>query len=82
MKKKTRRRTDFLFTNSSFLMGAGCVLNVAGNYFSANQGKSGFEADFQTLGSDWRIVGKDIEDALEQKDHEEHGKYKAGVKGK
>ena len=81
MKKQTRRTSELLLANSSFLTGAGSVRNIAGNHFSANRGKSGFEADFQAIASDWGMVGKDIEDALEQKDHEEQGKFKAGVKG-
>lgn len=81
MSKKKRRRTDFLFTSSSFLMGAGSVLSIAGNYFPVSRGKSGVEADFQALASDWGMVGKDIEDAFEQKDHEEYGKEKVGFRG-
>jgi hypothetical protein len=56
-------RTDFLFSRPSFLIGAGSVLNIAGNYFSFNYSKSDIAADHKAIESDWGTIGQDIEKA-------------------
>ena len=56
-------RTDFLFSKPSFLVGAGCIFNIAGNYFDYNISRTGLQADLKALKSDWSVVGQDIGDA-------------------
>jgi len=63
---KKRYRTDFLFSTSTFLSGAGTVFNIAGNYYGFNSSESKSEADERALNSDWHIVGQDIEEAVNQ----------------
>jgi len=59
-----RARTDFLFANTDILIGVGSVFNVAGNYFLFNESPNGAVADKRALGSDWKVVGDDILNAL------------------
>ena len=56
-------KTDFLVSTGSFLIGAGSVMNIYGNYFQYNYSKDGEEADRLSLYRDWRMVGQDIEEA-------------------
>jgi hypothetical protein len=63
MKKNKSYRSDFLFTTPSFLIGAGSVLNIAGNYFSFNYSSSDRQADTKAISSDWGVIGSDIEKA-------------------
>lgn len=66
MKKNKSYRSDFLFATPSFLMGAGSVLNIAGNYFSFNYSSNNRQADTKAIGSDWGVVGSDIEKAFDE----------------
>lgn len=61
--KKRKFRTDFLYSSPDFLTGVGSVMNIQGNYFEFNTSKSGEEADFRALLSDWGVVGNDISEA-------------------
>lgn len=61
---KRKHRTDFLFSRTGFLTGAGSVFNLAGNYFGYNYSDSPFEADAKALASDWAVVGQDMQDAM------------------
>ncbi len=63
MKKNKSYRSDFLFATPSFVMGAGSVLNIAGNYFSFNYSSSYRQADTKAISSDWGVIGGDIEKA-------------------
>lgn len=63
---KRMLRTDFLFSKVGFLMGAGSIFNLAGNYYSFNASASGAEADRRALDSDWNMVGLDLEKSLSQ----------------
>jgi hypothetical protein len=60
MDKKKKYRSDFLFPNSTFLIGMGSVFNIAGNYFEYNYSNSEEEADINALKSDWGIIGQDM----------------------
>ncbi len=64
MKKRKKYRSDFLFATPSFLIGAGSVFNIAGNYFDFNYSSSEKEADAKAIRSDWGVVGGDIESAV------------------
>lgn len=67
---KKRYCTDFLFSTSTFLSGAGTIFNIAGNYYEFNSSESEPEADERALNTDWHIVGQDIEDAINQYEKE------------
>jgi hypothetical protein len=66
MKKIKKYRTDFLFPTPSFLIGAGSVFNIAGNYFNFNYSSSDKEADNKAIMSDWGVIGQDISSAETQ----------------
>lgn len=66
MKKNKSYRSDFLFATPSFLIGAGSVLNIAGNYFSFNYLSSDREADSNALRADWGVIGGDIKKASDE----------------
>lgn len=59
-------RTDFLTPSSSFLCGAGSVLNISGNYFDYNSSQSDDEADKKAISMDWKMVGADIASSMKQ----------------
>jgi len=65
MEEQKRYVTDFLFSTPSFLSGAGTVINLAGNYHKFNASNSGFEADKKAIENDFRMVGQDICDVIE-----------------
>lgn len=66
MRNRGRKdRTDFLLPRNNFVVGMGSVLNIAGKYFDYNYSRTGLEADYKALYSDWANVGKDINDAKE-----------------
>lgn len=62
----SRYKTDFLTPSSSFLCGAGSVLNIGGDYFDYNNSSSDDEADKKAVSSDWKIVGADILSSMKQ----------------
>ncbi|MGL4598931.1 MAG: hypothetical protein ACRCYO_15545 [Bacteroidia bacterium] len=64
MGKIKKYRSDFLFSTPSFWVGAGSVLNVAGNYFDFNSSENAHEADAKALQSDWGMVSTDIDKAI------------------
>ncbi len=57
-------RTDFLFSRSSFLIGAGSFLSIASPYYTFNYSESAVKADRIAMESDFGMVGKDIRKAL------------------
>ena len=58
-----RVKTDFLTASSSFLTGVGNVLNLNGHLYEYNVSE---DPDGNAIASDWRIVGQDLSDALEE----------------
>ncbi|RPH33597.1 MAG: hypothetical protein EHM93_04335 [Bacteroidales bacterium] len=52
--------SDFLFSTPNFLVGAGSVINIAGNYYSFNESDSESEADEKAIKNDFEMVGQDI----------------------
>jgi hypothetical protein len=64
------QKTDFLVPASSFLVGVGSLLNIAGNYFEYNHSSTTSQADLRALSSDWAIVGQDIRHAMSEVDKE------------
>ena len=57
-------KTDFLTSTSTFFTGAGSVMNLAGNYYDFNTSE---DADGQALAADWKVVGQDMEKALQDR---------------
>lgn len=64
-KMKKRYTTGFLFSTPLFLSGAGTVMNLAGNYYEFNSSDSGSEADQKAIENDFRMIGQDIYDIIE-----------------
>jgi hypothetical protein len=58
--------TGFLFADPSFLQGVASVLDIGGTLLVYNESESGTEADARAIATDWAIVGKDIEKAIEE----------------
>ena len=58
-----RLETDFLFAQSSFLSGFGSVLNINGHFHEYNRSEN---PDEIAIAADWRIIGQDIQDALNE----------------
>lgn len=66
--KRKKFRTDFLFPESSVVIGMGSVLNISGRYYDFNYSATEEEADRKAIASDWGMVGQDIEAKIEQMD--------------
>lgn len=62
--------TGFLYSDPSLLKGVGTVFNVWGNYYSFNYSPTTEEADERAIASDWRIVGKDMQDVMGKAENE------------
>lgn len=54
-------RTDFLFPSPSFLIGAGSIFNLGGNYFEYNLSETDLQTDLRALITDWLTIKKDFE---------------------
>lgn len=67
MNERNILKSDFLFTNSNFLIGAGSVLNIKGNYFTFNRSETPEKADELAILSDWQNTGNDLEIAIKNK---------------
>jgi len=57
-------KTDFLIPETDFATGMGSVASVYGKYYDYNYSETGAEADAKALYNDWRMVGKDILNAI------------------
>ncbi len=66
-------QTQFLAATSTFMIGMGSVLNIAGNYFQYNFSSTPEEADRLALENDWAVVGQDIRAELERMKREKLG---------
>jgi len=67
---KKKYHTDFLFANGDFIIGAGSVLNIAGNYYEFNYSETPKEADKKAIHCDWGVIGQDIMETCETLDKE------------
>lgn len=56
----------FLFSNPSFINGAGHILDFGGMYTSYNNSPTRMEADAKALYADWSAVGDDLVAAMNQ----------------
>lgn len=67
MEENRKYKTDFLFSDSSFVIGMGSAFNLAGNYFEYNTSETPEKADIKAIENDWNIIGEDLRIAfLEQ----------------
>ena len=57
-------RTDFLFPQADYILGAGSVLGLDGSYFKYNSSPTGEEADYAAIKSDWGVVGQDFKKTI------------------
>jgi len=64
MNKKKNHNTPYSFSRTSFILGMGSVLNIAGYSYVC---KSSVLSDIRAIKSDWEIVGKDISSVIEDK---------------
>jgi len=62
--KKSSYCTDFLFSRTNYLIGAGSIIALMGNYYDFNYSKSSKDADIRAIRSDWRVIGNDLRGAL------------------
>lgn len=60
MEDKRTYRSDFLFSETSFLIGVGSSLNLAGNYFEYAVSETPEKADLKAIENDWNMVGEDL----------------------
>lgn len=82
MTKNKVFHTDFLFANPSFIVGAGSIFNIAGNYFDYNYSHSTDEADAKAIRSDWGMIGQDMFEVIEHTPIDEINEQKTSVKTK
>ena len=59
-------KTDFLFSTPTFLGGIASVLDISGNLEGFNSSASGEVADAKAINNDWKMVGKDLSEAIEK----------------
>ena len=79
MKKIVRKiKSNFLLPNIGYIVGAGSVFNLSGNYFKFNESNSSLEADMKAISSDWLNVGYDFQDAIKSNSIDE--KYYQNMK--
>jgi len=62
--KKSSFYTDFLFSRTNYLIGAGSIIALMGNYYEFNYSKSSKDADIRAIRSDWRIIGNELREAM------------------
>ena len=65
MEKQKRYNTSLLYSTSSFLSGAGTVLNLSGNFYEFNTFDTGIEADEKAIANDFRMIGQDLFDVFD-----------------
>jgi hypothetical protein len=61
-----RIQSDFLIAAASFASGAGRLLDWYGLYDLYNVSADGQQADAKAMFADWRLVGEDISDAMQE----------------
>ena len=71
--------TDFLVADSSFLIGAGSIFNIGGNYCRFNRSTSSAQADARALRQDFAMIGQDIHDVAANLEKEESKQLPLGL---
>ena len=59
-------KRNFLFARPSFLKGVGSILNIGATGKVYNSARSVAEADLKAIRSDWKIIGNDMREALDE----------------
>ena len=67
---------DLLFSRSNFLIGAGSIMGLMGNYYEFNFPKNSRIADAKAIRSDWRAVGDDLRTAMRSFNSSHKDKHK------
>ena len=65
MGNQEKSLTFRLFARPSFISGIAQIFDFSGSMLHYNRDQSGAEADYHALNSDWKMVGRDIQTALE-----------------
>lgn len=58
--------TGFLFATPTFWSGAATAFDVSGTLVEYNISRNEADADTRAIASDWAVVGKDIQNSVEQ----------------
>ncbi len=66
MGNQEKSLTFRLFARPSFLSGIAHIFDFSGSLLHYNRDRSGSEADYQALSSDWKMVGMDMQTAIEE----------------
>lgn len=66
MGKYKSGETGFLFADPGFIQGMASALDMGGTLVVYNTSETPGEADARAIASDWAIIGKDIEGAIEE----------------
>lgn len=64
-------QSDFLFAEPSFSSGVARIFDLFGQFDQYNISKTPAEADNKAIHADWRVVGQDMADAVEQEKSQE-----------
>jgi len=56
--------STYLFAEPNFLDGFAFIIDIGANLKTYNFSKSNKESDYKALFTDWAMVGKDLEDAI------------------
>jgi hypothetical protein len=59
-------QTDFLFAQPSFSSGIARTLDLWGTFDDYNRCDTTAEADAVAIAADWRVVGQDLYDAMDE----------------
>ena len=60
-------KSDFLVASPSFVSGAARLFDFYGLYDEYNTSPTEAQADAMATFADWMVVGKDLQEAIEQK---------------
>ena len=71
--------TDFLVADSSYLIGAGTVFNISGNFYRFNRAASSAQADALAIRQDFAMIGQDIRDVAETLEQEKSKQLQLGL---
>jgi hypothetical protein len=50
----------YVFGKNNFIIGAGSVFNLFGNFFDYNISETEQEADTRAIANDWKLIGQDL----------------------
>lgn len=59
-------KSTYLYRNPSYLKGAARIVSISGKLDEYRTSRSENEADSQALSQDWKMVGRDLKQAIER----------------